>query len=75
MPIFTVEVDADLERQMDNHPAVDWDEVARHAIRERAETLELLDELTEDAELTESDAAELADRIDEIAQERIDEES
>jgi hypothetical protein len=75
MPIFTVEVDADLERQMDNHPAVDWDEVARHAIRERAETLELLDELTEDIELTESDAAELADRIDEIAQERIDEES
>jgi uncharacterized protein YfcZ (UPF0381/DUF406 family) len=75
MPTFTLEVDADLERQMDNHPAVDWDEVARHAIRERAETLELLDELTEDAELTESDAAELADRIDEIAQERIDEES
>jgi truncated hemoglobin YjbI len=68
-------MDADLERQMDNHPAVDWDEVARHAIRERAQTLELLDEATEDIELTEADAAELADRVDEIARKRIEEES
>lgn len=75
MPRFTVEVDADLKRQMDNHPTVDWGETARHAIRERAQALELLDELTEDVELTESDATELADRIDEIARERIAEES
>jgi len=75
MPRFTVEVDADLEQQMDNHPAVDWGEIARHAIRERAQTLELLDELTDDGELTEADAAELADRIEEIARQRIAEES
>lgn len=75
MPSITVEVDAGLKQQMENHPAVDWGEVARHAIRERAQTLELVDELTEDAELTEADAAELADRIDEIAEERIAEES
>lgn len=75
MPRFTFEVDPDLERQMENHPAVDWDEIARHAMKERAETLELLDDLTEDIELTEADAVELADRIDEIARERIDEES
>ena len=75
MPNFTVEVDATLEQQMDNHPAVDWDEIARHAIRERAQTLELLDELSEDVELSEADAAELADRVDEIARKRIEEES
>jgi len=75
MPSVTVEVDADLKQQTENHPSVDWGEIARHAIRERAQTLELLDELTEDVELTEANAAELADRIDEIAQERIDEES
>ena len=75
MSRFTVEVDADLERQMDNHPTVDWEEVARHALRERAETLALLDDLTADTELTEADAADLADRIDEIAAERIEEES
>ena len=75
MPSFTIDVDADLERKMENHPTVDWGAVARHAIEERAQTLELLDELTEDADVSEGDAAELADRIDEIAQERIDEES
>jgi hypothetical protein len=75
MSRFTVEVDADLERQMDNHPTVDWEEVARHALRERAETLALLDDLTADTDLTEADAADLADRIDEIAAERIEEES
>mgnify|MGYP007047125002 FL=1 len=75
MPSFTIDVDADLERKMGNHPTVDWGAVDRHAIEERAQTLELLDELTEDADLSEGDAAELADRIDEIAQERIDEES
>jgi hypothetical protein len=60
---------------MDNHPTVDWEEVARHALRERAETLALLDDLTADTDLTEADAADLADRIDEIAAERIEEES
>jgi hypothetical protein len=75
MPRITVEVDTDLKRQMENHPTVDWDDVARHAIRERARTLELVDELTADVELSEADAAELADRIDEIAAERIAEES
>jgi hypothetical protein len=75
MSRFTVEVDADLERQMANHPTVDWEEVARHALRERAETLALLDDLTADTDLTEADAADLADRIDEIAAERIEEES
>ncbi|MBB6645457.1 hypothetical protein [Halobellus ruber] len=75
MPRITVEVDADLKRQMERHPTVDWDEIARHAIRERVQTLELVDEVTADVELTETDAAELADRIDEIAEERIAEES
>lgn len=72
MPDITIEVDADLKRQMDRHEAVDWGAIARHAIRERIQTLELLDELTEDAGLSGDDAAELADTIDEIAQSRID---
>jgi hypothetical protein len=75
MPRITVDVDADLEQRMETHPGVDWGEIARNAIRERAQTLELLAELTDDAGLTESDASELADRIDEIARERIAEES
>ncbi len=75
MPRITVEVDADLERRMDDHPTVDWEAVARRALRERAETLELVDRVTDDVELSEADAVELADRIDEIAADRIAEES
>ena len=73
MPIIPIEVDEDLKQQMDRHPAVDWDEVARDAVRERVRTLELMDELVDDVDL--ADAAELADTIDEIARERIEEES
>lgn len=75
MSRFSIEVDAELERQMDTHPGVDWEGIARSAIRERARTLELIDEVAADVELTEADAAALADRIDEIAEERIAEES
>jgi len=75
MPIVPVEVDEDLERQMERHSSVDWDEIARAAIRERVETLELMDELVDDVDLSERDAAELADTIDEIARERIEEET
>jgi hypothetical protein len=75
MPRITVEVDADLERRMDDHPTVDWEAVARRALEERAEALELVDRVTDDVELSEADAVELADRIDEIAAERIAEES
>lgn len=75
MPRITVEVDAGLERRMDDHPTVDWEAVARRALEERAETLELVDRVTDDVELSEADAVELADRIDEIAAERIAEES
>ena len=75
MPIFPIEVDEDLKRQVDRHPGVDWDEVARDALKERARTLELMDELVDDVDLSETDAAELADTIDEIARERIEDES
>jgi hypothetical protein len=75
MPIIPIEVDEDLKQQMDRHPAVDWDEVARDAVRERVRTLELMDELVDDVDLSDADAAELADTIDEIARERIEEES
>jgi hypothetical protein len=75
MVIFPIEIDEELERQIERHPGVDWDGIARNAIRERVQTLELMDELVEDVDISESEAAELADTIDEIARERIDEES
>ena len=44
---------------MDQHPEIDWSEVTRQAIQEQIETLEVLDHLTSESELTESDVQEI----------------
>ena len=60
---------------MNDHPEINWSEVTRQAIQEKVETLEVMDELTSGSELTESDVADIADRINESARERAEEES
>ncbi|MFB1065541.1 hypothetical protein [Natrinema sp. H-ect4] len=75
MPSITVNVDDDLKDRMERHPEINWSEVTRQAIQEKVETLEVMDELTSGSELTESDVADIADRINESARERADEES
>jgi hypothetical protein len=75
MPTITVNVDDDLKERMENHPEINWSEVTRQAIQEKIETLEVMDELTSDSELTESDVQEIADKINESARERVDERS
>ena len=73
MPSITVNVDDDLKDRMEKHPEINWSEVTRQAIQEKIETLEVMDELTSDSELTESDVAEIADKINERGRERVDE--
>jgi len=75
MPSITVNVDDDLKDRMERHPEINWSEVTRQAIQEKVETLEVIDELTSGSELTESDVADIADRINESARERAEEES
>ncbi|MFB6090463.1 MAG: hypothetical protein ABEJ97_05330 [Halobellus sp.] len=75
VPKIIVDVGEPLKEQMEQYPDVEWDEVSRRAIRERLETLELVEEATVDADLSDADAAELAERIDEIAERRIREAS
>jgi len=75
MPTITVDVDESLKERMEQHPDVEWGAVSRRAIRERLETVELVSEATVDADIEDADAAELADRIDEIARRRINEAS
>jgi predicted transcriptional regulator len=58
---------------MENHPEINWSEVTRQAIREKIETLEVMDELAAESELTESDVREIADRINESGRERVNE--
>jgi hypothetical protein len=72
MPSITVNVDDDLKDRMEKHPEINWSEVTRQAIQEKIETLEVMDELTSDSELTESDVTEIADKINKRGRERVD---
>jgi len=65
MPTITVNVDDDLKERMDEHPEINWSEVTRQAIQEKIEALEVMDELTSESELTESDVQDIADKINE----------
>ena len=73
MPTITVNVDDDLKDRMEKHPEINWSEVTRQAIQEKIETLEVMDELTSDSELTEEDVSEIVDKINERGRERVDE--
>jgi hypothetical protein len=75
MPSITVNVDDDLKERMEEHPEINWSEVTRQAIQEKIETLDVMDELTSKNELTESDVAEIANKINESARQRVEEES
>ena len=67
MPNVTVSVDDSLKAQMDNHPEINWSEVARQAIREKIHDLEVMEQLVEGSELTQEDVKELAAQIDRSA--------
>jgi predicted transcriptional regulator len=75
MPSITVNVDDDLKERMESHPEINWSEVTRQAIEEKIETLEVMNELTSESTLTESDVQEIADRINESGLKRVDKES
>ncbi|MDH5020004.1 hypothetical protein [Halobacterium rubrum] len=75
MPSITVNVDDELKDRMEKHPEINWSEVTRQAIQEKIEALEVMDELTSQSELTESDVTEIADRINERGRERVEEQS
>ncbi len=75
MPSITVNVDDDLKERMENHPEINWSEVTRQAIQEKVETLEVMDELTSESELTESEVQDIANKINESGRKRINEDS
>jgi len=75
MPSITVNVDETLKEQMERHPEINWSEVTRQAIQEKVQQLDVMDELTGDSELTEADVAEIADKINGSARERLEDRS
>ena len=75
MPSITVNVDNELKDRMEKHPEINWSEVTRQAIQKKIETLEVMDELTSESNLTESDVTEIADQINKSGRERVEEQS
>ncbi|AEM57532.1 hypothetical protein HISP_09865 [Haloarcula hispanica N601] len=68
-------MDNDLKERMESHPEINWSEITRQAIEEKIEALEVMDELTSESNLTESDVQEIADKINDSGRKRVDEES
>ena len=65
MANLTLAIPDDLKRELDSMPEINWSEVARAAIRERAAQYKKLQELQTiaRANLTDKDIKELADKV------------
>ena len=63
MTNMTLAVPAELIRVMKKHKDIKWSEVAREALREKANKLELMDKLLSKSKLTEKDAIEIGRKI------------
>lgn len=63
MPNVTLAVPEELHRIMKNHPEIKWTEVARHAMKEYAVRLQVLDDITSKSKFTEKDALELGEAV------------
>ena len=69
----TVTVPEDFKEKMSEHQEINWSEVAREAFEqkivdletiERLKDFEVMDEIAEGSDLTEEDAAKIAEKID-----------
>ena len=74
MANVTVTVPDEFKEKMSEHQEINWSQVAREAFEqkivdletiEKLKDFEVIDEIAESSELTEEDAKEIADRIDE----------
>jgi len=65
MTNITLSVPDDLKRKMDEHPIINWSEVARQAFVEKIADLEFLREFKSKSELSGKDAILLGSRVSE----------
>lgn len=59
MPNMTIRLPDDLKAAIDEHPEINWSEVARQSMWEYVHKLEIADQIAADSDLTEADASEL----------------
>ena len=63
MTSLTLSVTKELKKLMDEHPDINWSEVARQAIIQKLTLLEKMDRLLKNSILTEKDAIEIGRKI------------
>ena len=59
----TIAVPEELKKLLDNHPEINWSEVARQAWWQKAKELDLLDKLTKSSKASDKDVLDLAKLI------------
>lgn len=60
---MTIRLPDDLKQRLDDHPEINWSEVARQSMQQYLDRLELADELASESQLTEAEAEELGERL------------
>jgi len=60
---MTLSVPDELQAKLRAHPEIVWSEVARKAMAEKVELLELFEKLVSKSKLTEKDALEIGEKI------------
>lgn len=63
MVSITLAVPGELKKEMDEHPELNWSEIARQAIRERILLLKKMDALLSRSKFTEKDALEIGEKV------------
>ena len=63
MTNMTLAIPSDLHALMQKHKEIKWTEVARQAMRDKAENLELLEKILKKSKITEKDAKILGEKI------------
>ena len=63
MPNVTLAVPEELHRIMKSHPEIKWSEIARHAMKEYAMRIEVLDDITAKSKFTEKEALEIGQDV------------
>jgi hypothetical protein len=75
MVSLTLSISQDLKDKMDQFPEMNWSHIARKAINDKIEKMELMErlhEFTKDSELTEEDALRLGKEIDKSVAKRFE---
>jgi len=63
MVSMTLSIPDEMKAEMDEHPEINWSEVARQSIDRKLAELEILEEFKRESELTEDEAVELGRRL------------